>query len=193
MLRTMLNMIEGRSLNPLRNNLQKSLACLALVSRFASSFQTKLRWSWWSDNRFYPIHADNPSHCKKIRKKMEKKTETTFLGKDNSGEKVGKENVFFLGEKEEQRRKRRQILREKKKRRTILKVFFGILKNFIFSLQSPQHCSKCRWAFTFWTILHKLSWNQCWVHWYMQVQKYACWQPMRKLFQIFMEFPQGEL
>ena len=98
----MLNTIEGCRLNPLRNNLQKSLVCLAWVSRFASSFQTKLRWSWWSDNRFYPIHADNPSHCKKIRKKMEKKTETTFLGKDNSGEKVGKENVLKKKNKEEQ-------------------------------------------------------------------------------------------
>ena len=82
----MLNTIEGCRLNPLRNDLQKSLACLAWVSRFASSFQTKLRWSWWSDNRFYPIHVDNLSHCKKMRKKMEKKTEISFLGKDNSGE-----------------------------------------------------------------------------------------------------------
>ena len=57
----MLNTIEGCRLNPLRNNLQKSLVCLAWVSRFVSSFQTKLRWSWWSDNRFYPIHIDNSS------------------------------------------------------------------------------------------------------------------------------------
>ena len=33
---------------------------------------------------------------------MEKKTETTFLGKDNSGEKVGKENVLKKKNKEEQ-------------------------------------------------------------------------------------------
>ena len=89
----MLNTIEGCRLNPLRNNLQKSLVCLAWVSRFASSFQTKLRWSWWSDNRFYPIHVDNLSHCKKMRKKMEKKTETTFWERITVGKNWGR-NMF---------------------------------------------------------------------------------------------------
>ena len=85
---------------------------------------------------------------------MEKKTETTFLGKDNnSGEKVGKENVL---EKKKKNRKRGQNLWEKKKDNF---DFFGILSIFIFLSSSTS----------------------------------ACWQQMRKLFQNFIAFPQGEL
>ena len=75
-----LNTIEGCRLKPLRNNLQKSLVCLASVSRFASSFQTKLCWSWWSDYRFYPIHVNNLSHCKKNEKENGEKNWDNIFG-----------------------------------------------------------------------------------------------------------------
>ena len=76
----MLNTIEGCRLSPLRNDVQKSLVCLASVSRFASSFQTKLRWSWWSDYRFYPIHVDTLSHCKKNEKENGEKNWDNIFG-----------------------------------------------------------------------------------------------------------------
>ena len=76
--------------------------------------------------------------AKKMRRKMEKKTETTFLGKDNSGEKWGRKMFCSEEKKKNEEEKWDKFCGKRKKEGQFWSFFLGNLNIFIFLSSSKS-------------------------------------------------------